>query len=94
MAKHHKTHPPCWCVAPTALPLDGEPYEMLRKLETDLLPKGLKVRLVVFDVPVQIMGVAMFDARQRKPTQKQLARIFRQTTEFQALAKASTGGTA
>jgi hypothetical protein len=87
-------HPPCCVVALSEFPFTGAPFDQLRKKEDAILAKGHKLRIVVYDLPEPVIGIAMFKAKQRQPSEEQLARIYRKTCEFRATMSAPIGGKA
>lgn len=94
MKRNQPTHPPCWVVAPSLCPFQGELFDKLRASEDALLAKGTKIRVVVFDSPEPVMGVAVFNASQKQPTSEQLERIYREVCGRNALHEKPIGGEA
>ena len=75
-------HPPCWSVAPSLCPLPGAFYSQLRIVEKAQLERGIKVRIIVFDVdPQQILCVAMYPSSQHGPTTDQLVRLYQSSSQ-------------
>jgi len=88
------SHPPCWCVAPSLCPLEGQFFDALREQEDSLLARGIKVRIVLFDTPELILGVAYYDAHQSGPTNEQLVRIYRSSKDARTLMATEPKGLA
>jgi hypothetical protein len=91
MKSGHQPHPPCWVIAPSLLPPEDSLFGQLSASEETLLARGTKIRIVVFDLPEPVWGVAVFNASQKQPTTEQLERIYHQACECKVLNKMPIG---